>query len=150
MLLLVNLLIGYTPITNPRQDAMSACVDGKVYVIGGYCNDNYMSSGEVYDIEDNVWMPIAPMSVERNKAGCAAFNRKIYICGGWEGSGKVLNSVEVYDTETDCWTALPPLPTPSAMRATFVYFPRKQVDKLTKKTRQKKQKQIHAVITSAQ
>ena len=150
ILILVAFLIGYTPITNPRQDAMSAFVEGKIYVIGGYCNDDYMSTGEAYDIEDNEWTAIAPMSVERNKAGCAAYNKKIFICGGWEGAGNVVSSVEVYDTETDCWAALPSLPTPSAMRATFVYFPRKQVDKLTAKTRQNKQKQIHAVITSAQ
>lgn len=135
------------PITNPRQDAMCAYNDGKIYVIGGYRGDNCMSSGEVYDIEDNEWTAIAPMSGERNKAGCAVLNRKIYICGGWEGSGKVLTSVEFYDTETDCWTALPPLPTPSAMTATFVYFPRKQVDKLTANSKARKQKQIQAVIT---
>ena len=128
---------------------MSACVDGRIYVIGGYRNDDCMASGEAYDIEDNEWMPISPMSGERNKAGCAALNRKIFICGGWEGSGKVLTSVEFYDTETDCWTALPSLPTPSAMRATFVNFPRKQVDKLTAKTKEKRPKQISAVITSA-
>ena len=143
---MVDQFIGYTPIVNPRQDAMSACVDGKIYVIGGYRNDDCMSSGEVYDIEDNKWSTMAPMSKERNKAGCAALNKKIFICGGWEGSGMVLTSVEFYDTETDCWTALPPLPTPSAMRATFLYFPRKQVDKLTAKTKERKQKQIHAVI----
>lgn len=128
---------------------MSACVEGMIYIIGGYHNDNYMSSGEAYNIDENKWITIAPMSVERNKAGCAAFNRKIYVCGGWEGSGNVLSSVEFYDTETDCWMLLPPLPTPSAMRATFLNFPRKQVDKLTAKSREKKPKQIHALITSA-
>lgn len=123
---------------------MTAHVDGKIYVIGGYHNDYCMSSGEVYDIEDDTWGTIASMSGERNKAGCAALNRKIYVCGGWEGKGKVLTSVEFYDTETDCWTALPSLPTPAAMRATFLLFPRKQVDKLTKKSKEKRQKQVIA------
>ena len=129
---------------------MCAHIDGKIYVIGGYRNDNCMASGEAYDIEDNEWTTIAPMSGERNKAGCATFNKKIFICGGWEGSGHVLTSVEFYDTDTDCWTALPQLPTPSAMRATFLNFPRKQVDKLTAKSKEKKPKQISALITSAQ
>ena len=143
------MVIGYTSIGEKRQDAMSAHVDGKIYVIGGYRNQDCMACGEAYDIEENMWTPIAPMTGERNKAGCAAINRKIYICGGWEGSGMVLTSVEFYDTETDSWTSLPNLPTPSAMRATFVYFPRKQVDKLTKKSKMKKQKNIQAIITSA-
>ena len=127
---------------------MSAYVDGKIYVIGGYRNQDCMASGEAYDIEENKWTSISPMNCERNKAGCAALNKKIYICGGWEGSGMVLTSVEVYDTETDSWSSLPPLPTPSAMRATFVYFPRKQVDKLTKNARGKKRKKIHAKLSS--
>ena len=128
---------------------MAAHVDGKIYVIGGYCNQDCMATGEAYDIELNTWTAIAPMSNVRNKAGCAAMNRKIFICGGWEGSGMVLTSVEFYDTETDSWASLPPLPTPSAMRATFVYFPRKQVDILTQKCKGKKRKNIQAVITSA-
>ncbi|XP_028392802.1 kelch-like protein 17 [Dendronephthya gigantea] len=114
---------GYSPIKNLRQDAMSAYVEGMIYIIGGYHNDNCMASGEVYDIEENEWTTIASMSVERNKAGCAALNRKIYICGGWEGSGNVLSSVEFYDTETDCWTLLPSMPTPSSNESNISVFP---------------------------
>ena len=37
-----------------RPDVMSAYVDGKIYVIEGYQNQNYMASGESY-YKSSVW-----------------------------------------------------------------------------------------------
>lgn len=48
---------------------------------------------------------IPPMHQQRSDASAAALHDKIYIVGGFNGL-EVLNSVEVFDVETNQWSNL--------------------------------------------
>ena len=41
------------------------------------------------------------MNTARSSSGAAALNGKIYVCGGSDSDGFLLNSVEVYDSKSD-------------------------------------------------
>lgn len=54
------------------------------------------------------WVTKAPMPTPRTEVAVAALGGKVYVVGGFEGSGDV---VEVYDPAADRWAALAPMPT---------------------------------------
>ena len=41
----------------------------KIYVMGGYCHGENLKSCEMYDIKQNKWLEIAPMSSDRQYFG---------------------------------------------------------------------------------
>ena len=75
---------------------------------GGPCSGGAMSSVERYDIDTNVWTPVAPMPSALSDRAAAAVGGKIYVFGGCSGffSG-FTNSTDVYDPVTDTWSTAP-------------------------------------------
>ncbi len=85
--------------------------DGLIYAIGGVraYNESALSVVEVYDPSNNTWTERAPMQSPRLGFGIALGpDGKIYVIGGgtsyFSHDGPVLDTVEVYDPETDKWT----------------------------------------------
>lgn len=105
----------------PRANAMSAVVNGKMYVIGGrkfsghYYRDT-LNMVEVFDPTTGDWMTAQDMPPPRDSAAVGIVDGKIYIIGG-EGentliSGETINAVEMYDPTVDSWiTGFSPMPT---------------------------------------
>lgn len=96
----------------------SACVNGKIYTIGGMISSGKTNSVEMYDPETDQWSTKASMESSRNCAGCIALEDKIYVFGGSQPEGKP--SVEVYDTKHDKWTSLSDMPTVKSEWTTVV------------------------------
>ena len=73
-----------------------------------------------YDLVANTWTPLANMTTGLYEAGIAyaANTNKIYVFGGIDAQGFVLNTTQIYDIATDTWTIGAPMPD-SAGR----YFP---------------------------
>ena len=106
-----------------RTGAGAAVVNGIVYVMGGSQRYNtsdtgfsYMSinSTEAYNPATDFWVEKAAMPTPRDSLGVAAFQRKIYCFGGRNVSKDYsisINANEVYDTETDSWGTITPMPT---------------------------------------
>lgn len=95
------------------QHANAASVDGKLYVTGFYLGGTFSSAdGRVFEYEPvrNTWVQKSsmPAGTERAAACVAVLDRKIYVFGGAR-NGTVADA-SVYDTVTDGWQALPPLP----------------------------------------
>ena len=128
------------PAIEKRQDAMAAYVDEKIYVIGGYQDNTFRASGEVYDIEGKTWGSICPMSMPRYQAGVAVLNKKIFICGGWDGTGCAVTTVQVYDIPLDFWSFVAPLPTPYTVRCSHLLFPREALKKISEEAAKKDKK----------
>ncbi|KAF3835347.1 hypothetical protein F7725_027905 [Dissostichus mawsoni] len=67
---------------------------------------------EVYDPTRNEWRMLGSMTSSRSNAGVAMLGETIYAVGGFDGN-EFLNTVEVYNPETDEWndctTSLAPL-----------------------------------------
>lgn len=62
-----------------------------------------------YDIKDNKWTELAPMSVARSHAAIANVSGKVFVMGGRESYQAQFSSVESYDPTTNEWTTLAPM-----------------------------------------
>ena len=51
-----------TPMTTARIGHGAVLFQGKIYVIGGIIENSYQNSVEAYDIENDRWIPKAPMN----------------------------------------------------------------------------------------
>lgn len=65
-----------------------------------------------YDCVADSWSSVAPMNVARHSIACAAFDGKIFACGGTDNNMKAVSIVETYDPEFDRWDYAAPLMRP--------------------------------------
>lgn len=96
-------------------------INGKIYAIGGWdikydWDNKYVDDDtEVYDPSTNAWKILEHMPTIRGDFQTEAVDGKIYAIGGWNLGEKfnrnILSSTEVYDTSTNKWTKLAPMPT---------------------------------------
>lgn len=121
------------PMQEARRDHRAVTVaDGSIYVLGGRRREktgvdlekgtykemiNVVSKTmERYDPKANKWEYRKPLGKERMSfAAAAGKDGKIYIFGGAAGmetdpKTPILNTVEVYDPETDSWSFRKPMP----------------------------------------
>jgi N-acetylneuraminic acid mutarotase len=114
------------PMPFSAGSASSALIGGRVYVAGGIVNFQPNVGGQttdqaaVYDPAADQWNPIAPMPRGANHAASATDGVSLYVFGGRDGKGDVLNgfaTVQVYDPATNIWrssddpgSGLAPLP----------------------------------------
>ena len=97
-----------------RQEFAAATAGGKIYVIGGTeSDDDTTAAVEAFDPLLGTWAEVASMSVARRLHAAAVVDGKIYVLGGYDagaGSGQGLDSVEMYDPQTDSWQQKTSLP----------------------------------------
>ncbi len=96
----------------PRVGMCSARIDSRLYLIGGAQTLQGMglqgirgtSTVEAFDFETMSWdTTIAPLETPRAFACAAALDDSIYVMGGVDSLGNVVNSTEVYDPSTNSW-----------------------------------------------
>eukprot|EP00249_Psilotum_nudum_P007580 c20672_g1_i1 orf=206-1249(-) len=96
-------------------------VGKKLLVMGGYYTSNdtvtqpvkFYATNEVlqFDPFTKQWSRVASMRVARCNFACAVIGGKVYVAGGCSSSrSNPLADAEVYDSATDKWQDLPPLP----------------------------------------
>lgn len=101
-----------------RTEQMAAMVGGKLYQLGGYFNNKYLSTAymDVYDPATNRFTRLADLPHKLSHSGCAADDRFIYLAGGYTvndaGTKQVfgLKTVRRYDTVTGQWSLMTDLP----------------------------------------
>ena len=69
---------------------------------GGEVDSKILANGEVYDPQDDSWLPIANMMVPRCEFGLVALNGCLYAFGGWVGED-IGGSIEMYDPALNQW-----------------------------------------------
>jgi N-acetylneuraminic acid mutarotase len=62
--------------------------------------------------QNSFWTEGAPMPTPRTEVAGAAIDNNIYIVGGFDGQGKAVSTVEVYDANNNNWSTAAPLPQP--------------------------------------
>jgi N-acetylneuraminic acid mutarotase len=87
---------------NPRQYLASASVRGRIYAIGG-ANGADLNYVDIFDPVYNTWSRGTGMPTARNALTASVIGNKIYAIGGANQKGW-LNSLEVYDPETNSWS----------------------------------------------
>ncbi len=88
------------------EGSASAVIGNKIYITGGcnYENDGYYKTVDVYDVQSGQWSVAKDLNTERTGHGTVELNGRIYAAGGYNGT--YLDSIEVYNQETDSWTKL--------------------------------------------
>jgi N-acetylneuraminic acid mutarotase len=77
-------------------------LDGKIYFAGGrnwHSNNNFKLI-ERYDLSEDHWETLTPMSLNRGGMAASVLNGKLYALGGMD-----LKSVEIYDPVSGEWEA---------------------------------------------
>ena len=109
------------PLPTPRNHAVGAAVNGKIYVIGGRVGGAFVSSGssnvgvvEEYDAAADRWgAPRARMPSARSAMAAGVYQGRIYVTGG-EGqdyrSMFTWRAFEAYEPATNTWSTLASLP----------------------------------------
>jgi len=105
------------PIPTPIYHYASAVVDNKIYVIGGSAEppNVVLDLVQIYDPENDSWTTGTSMPTPIRYASAAATTglfapKRIYVIGGYQNSYG-LNITQVYDPQTDSWTAAASMPT---------------------------------------
>lgn len=96
-----------------RDHFHAAVVNGKFYAIGGRNKDIDATTpvNEAYDIAQGTWQTgLAPLPTPRGGFASAALGDEVLIIGG-EGGGQTYTTVEAYNTVTNSWRTLKPMPT---------------------------------------
>jgi|GEM_PF-1822268 len=96
--------------TIPEKKAASAiaALDGEIYVISGNNHSSAQASSFAYSLESGAWRRIADFPYPRNLHRAVGLNGKVYVFGGDRAP---MNTVQIYDPQTDTWSAGADMPT---------------------------------------
>jgi N-acetylneuraminic acid mutarotase len=99
----------------PRDHFHAAVVDGNLYAIGGRVSSVSLNAtttaNDAYDLSGGSWMQgRKSLPSPRGGFATAVLGDEILIIGG-EGGGRAHDEVEAYDTSSDVWRTLAPMPT---------------------------------------
>ena len=118
------------PIPQGANEVIGAAVDGLLYVYGGErMQTQHVYNGMnlktqplgifwSYDPKADTWTQLKSNPVPVHHGAAVGIGKKFYVLGGFRlpDTGRIgwypENKVWVYDTETQSWSALPPMPTP--------------------------------------
>ncbi len=108
-----------------RSEGMGTVVNGNLYVFGGFADYSAVGTNRAYryDAASQTWTRIADIPVGLSHAGCAADGRFIYLAGGypWNATHTAqlygTRIVRRYDTVTNTWDTIQPLPVERATGA---------------------------------
>jgi N-acetylneuraminic acid mutarotase len=118
------------PIPQGANEVVGAAVDGLLYVYGGERMRTQHVYGGVnlktqplgmfwsYDPKADTWTQLKSNPVPVHHGAAVGIGKKFYVLGGFRlpDEGRIgwvpENKAWVYDTETQSWSALPPMPTP--------------------------------------
>ncbi|GAB4513823.1 MAG: hypothetical protein OHK0046_15020 [Anaerolineae bacterium] len=113
------------PAPNYHMEGVAAVVEGRLFQIGGFATyDTTLHPStaiSVYDPIANLWsVQPNPVPYGGSHTQGVTDGRYIYVVGGFLGSdpGVATSDVWRYDTQTDNWAALSPLPEPRASGGT--------------------------------
>jgi len=89
-----------------RSSVGVGVLGGVIYAVGGYDGNSRMclSSVEVYNPSEDIWVRVADMSARRSGAGVGVLQGLLYSVGGHDGP-LVRKSVECYNPESNSWIA---------------------------------------------
>ena len=108
------------PLPNPRADHTSCIVDSNLYLIGGVelIGGQWMTVPyvDIFNTTTGQWTSGTSMPTHRTTLDCVLINGKIYVIGGLQIIGGVidyngLKTLEVYDLSSETWTQLADMPT---------------------------------------
>ena len=101
-----------SPMNIARRNHSSEVVNNKIYVFGGFSeNDDHLSSVEEYNTLTDRWTIKKNMPATRTFAGTTSIDNRIYLYGGRRNDeGSITKIMEMYDVNQNTWTTKSSLP----------------------------------------
>lgn len=99
-------------LNQPRTRFAQAAISDTLLVIGGLTTDGWSSAVEAYSAESASWLPRTDKPTAAANIGAAVVGGLVYVPGGLDAAGQVMNIHEVYDPQADSWHTAAPLPRP--------------------------------------
>ncbi len=100
------------PKPTPVEDAPAALLGEKIYLPGGKLASGAVTDAlEIYDPRQNAWTEGASLPAPRSAAALVAFEGRLYLFGGWDGSAWA-GETWAYDPQKDSWESLTALSVP--------------------------------------
>lgn len=98
------------PEITARGGGAAAAWEGLIYVVGGLRDGQAVDDAWTFEPETEVWLPVASLPTPRDHLGLVALDGLIYAVGGRDGSiGGHTDRLDIYDPQTDSWSAGPPM-----------------------------------------
>jgi N-acetylneuraminic acid mutarotase len=104
----------------PVQQAATGVIDGRLYVFGGWSSvptfNAIHDEVQVFDSASQAWSLRTPMPTRRHWATCSVVDGRAFVIGGETGGHSTgwtqpSRKVEMYDPDSDTWTAKANMPT---------------------------------------
>ncbi len=68
-----------------RNGCAAVCIEGNMYVAGGFDDDFCLKSAELYDTSAGHWRALPNMSVARDGCAAVCIDGNVYVVGGFDG-----------------------------------------------------------------
>lgn len=94
------------PLLICRACPMAAVIAKRLYVCGGWVEEQASTAMEYYDSSVGRWQVATPMPTPRFSGIGASVAGCLYISGGWDGYHALRGAIQ-YDPYADSWQALP-------------------------------------------
>jgi len=104
------------PMPTGRYRFSAACLEGRIYVAGGYHSSsdgdigNCVASVDRYDVATKAWDVVSPLATGRGDLALAASGGKLYAFGGYAVDYSTVSATEVFDPVTGAWAAAASMP----------------------------------------
>ncbi|NOJ30328.1 MAG: galactose oxidase [Nitrososphaeraceae archaeon] len=100
------------PLPQPLHHTAASSFGGKIYVIGGYSDNNWAPSDKlfIYDQNNDTWTEGQSMPTPRGALTSVIIDEIIYAIGG-EGENGILSINEAYNLKTNDWISKSSMPT---------------------------------------
>lgn len=86
-----------TPMPYKVRDCCCIVSGSQLYVLGGELETGAVTGNVLcYDFFRDTWETLAPMATPRKSAAVALLNGNIYLTGGMDAAGTLLNTTEIY------------------------------------------------------
>jgi hypothetical protein len=83
--------------------ASSTISGDDIYIWGGQ-SETYLDGMYKYDISGDSWTTLTSGGTARAGQTMQLYSGKIYVWGGWTGSGTPLDTIDIYDISGDSWS----------------------------------------------
>jgi len=90
-----------------RRQCGSCEFGGRFWVAGGFQGGSkkkaILSSSEMYDPHEDIWYQMPPLAEPRYGCALQRMNDKLFCIGGYNMQHDPVNTIEVFDFESNCW-----------------------------------------------
>lgn len=93
-----------------RSRHCMVAINNRLYALGGYAQNETLSSIEEYDVEEDIWRQVTQLVTPTRSAACVLYKGLVFVFGGRLHEEERVMMVQCFDPVTKkvvCWDKLP-------------------------------------------